>query len=552
VESAGPLGDNSDYVGIDTLTYTVPCISPSAVSWLSVDPDNGSTLPGASTPVTVTLDSTGLPVGVYTAHLCVNSDDPANPTVQVPVTLEVTVPSDPPIIDVSPMMIDTAVAEGSQTNQILTIGNSGEADLNWFIEEAEAASRTGGGACDSPSNVGWLVVNPDSGVTPANESSQTLITLDATALSAGTYTAYLCVNSDDPDTPLVTVPVTLEVFTPPDPAVITLDPESVTAAQLIDTQTTHTLTIGNTGETDLEWIFGTPTALYDNGPFITSYGDGPGGADVSLMQNVSLGFGTFGYHVGILAGGPSSRIAEDFTVTDPGGWYINQIRVYGYQVGTTTTSTLIGVNYRIWDGLPGVLGSAVIYGDTTTNRMSATDWTNVYRVAEDNLGGTTRPLMYADSEAGLHLPPGTYWLDWQLAGSGLQGPWQPPVTILGEATTGNARHLQPTGWNDMMDEDTDTQQGAPFQLWLETPAVSCDDPSAVSWLSLSLDNGLTPSGGSAEVVLTLDSTGLTAGLYTATLCILSNDPDAPLSILPVSLTVSQMRYLYLPLIVNSP
>ena len=71
------------------------CVAPSDVSWMSVAPTSGTTTGGTSTPVQVTLNSTGLAVGSYTANLCVTSNDPdAGPgngteLVQVPVTLDV-------------------------------------------------------------------------------------------------------------------------------------------------------------------------------------------------------------------------------------------------------------------------------------------------------------------------------------------------------------------------------------------------------------------------------------------------------------------------------
>ena len=46
--------------------------------------------PAATDTVDVTFDSTGLTLGgIYTGALCIESDDPDTPTVQVPLTLEV-------------------------------------------------------------------------------------------------------------------------------------------------------------------------------------------------------------------------------------------------------------------------------------------------------------------------------------------------------------------------------------------------------------------------------------------------------------------------------
>lgn len=67
-----------------------PCVTPDEVPWLSVDPGSAGTGAGRSSEVMFSLDSTGLAAGTYRAQLCVTSDDPSNPLVSLPVTMEVT------------------------------------------------------------------------------------------------------------------------------------------------------------------------------------------------------------------------------------------------------------------------------------------------------------------------------------------------------------------------------------------------------------------------------------------------------------------------------
>jgi len=70
------------------LTWTI-AVDPASTSWLTTAPTNGTTAVGLSTPISVLFDAAGLAIGDYTANLLIASNDPANPTVTVPVTLHV-------------------------------------------------------------------------------------------------------------------------------------------------------------------------------------------------------------------------------------------------------------------------------------------------------------------------------------------------------------------------------------------------------------------------------------------------------------------------------
>ena len=67
----------------------VACDAPEDIPWLSLSPASGSTGASGTDPVTVTFDSTGLAIGTYDAALCVNSNDPDEALVIVPVQLNV-------------------------------------------------------------------------------------------------------------------------------------------------------------------------------------------------------------------------------------------------------------------------------------------------------------------------------------------------------------------------------------------------------------------------------------------------------------------------------
>jgi hypothetical protein len=275
--------------------------------------------------------------------------------------------------------------------------------------------------------------------------------------------------------------------------------------------------------------------LHDNGPLVNCAGCGSGGADESRLQT-ALGMGTYGFGHQVSAG---NRIADDFEVTDPAGWWIDEITFFAYQTNSSTTSTFTGVNLQIWDGPPNA-GGSVVWGDTTTNVLTSSTWSNIYRVLDTASGTTTnRPIMANVVTVGTLLPQGTYWLDWQADGSLSSGPWAPPITINGQTTTGNA--LQ---WTTAWAAATDVgPQGFPFIVEGTGTPPACVSPSDIPWLSLSPNAGTTPPAGTTPVDVTFDSTGMAVDTYTANLCVTSNDPDAgpgngtDLVIVPVEMVV---------------
>ena len=74
----------------------------------------------------------------------------------------------------------------------------------------------------------------------------------------------------------------------------------------------------------------------------------------------------------------------------------------------------------------------------------------------------------------------------------------------------------------------------------------CDSPASVPWLSFTPASGTTAAGGSSNVTVGFDSSGMTAGTYNANLCVTSDDPDpgpgngTDLVVVPVELTVTAL------------
>ncbi len=202
---------------------------------------------------------------------------------------------------------------------------------------------------------------------------------------------------------------------------------------------------------------GPKAVLWDNGPFITSYGTGVGGADESILDidDTVNGFGCQWL--------ADIRLADDFEVPAGETWEINSITLFGYQTGGGPPSTLTGTYIEIFDGPPET--GASVWGDLFTNVMTTTAWTNVYRVTPALSGtGSDRPIManVCDFASPIVLTAGTYYICWQHDGTETSGPWNPPVTINGTLVTGDAMQYYDYLWDFIIDDGTGSLKGMPF------------------------------------------------------------------------------------------
>ena len=210
-----------------------------------------------------------------------------------------------------------------------------------------------------------------------------------------------------------------------------------------------------------------PNVLFDQATLVTSPGGGPGGTDLSTLQSTSLGMNTIG------AGHQQNLgnfVADDFDVPAGQTWSVTSMNFYAYQTGgTPSASTITGYYVQIWDGDPSLPASTIIAGDLTTNVLTSSAFSNIYRVTETTTTATNRPIYKSlvTFPSPISLTSGTYWVQWGATGSLASGPWLPPVTIVGQTVTGNAQQfLTPPGaWQPLNDTGTGTpQQGAPFQV----------------------------------------------------------------------------------------
>ncbi len=126
--------------------------------------------------------------------------------------------------------------------QTLTLRNTGTNPLLWTLQEGVPGAVPTAGACvvgDLP----WVSVSPASGTTPGSSSSDVAVVFDSAGLSAGVSLGSLCLSSNDPDSPWVTLPLTLTVDPAADLGLTKTAPVTVT----VGTPFTYTLTVTNVG-----------------------------------------------------------------------------------------------------------------------------------------------------------------------------------------------------------------------------------------------------------------------------------------------------------------
>ncbi|MBK8554191.1 MAG: T9SS type A sorting domain-containing protein [Ignavibacteria bacterium] len=199
--------------------------------------------------------------------------------------------------------------------------------------------------------------------------------------------------------------------------------------------------------------------LYSQDELVSNPGAGFGGANASAITTPGT---LFGYGNQQLA---SNRMADDFTIPAGSSWIIDSIIVFHYQTGSTTASTINNINLQIWDGATPGTGT-VVAGDSTTNALTASYFSGIYRVTATTLTNSQRPIMRSSINMnGVSLDNGTYWIDYCAGGTLASGPWNPPRTIAGQPLTGNAFQRLGTTFAWIAAVDGANAQGVPFIIY---------------------------------------------------------------------------------------
>jgi hypothetical protein len=530
------------------------CDDPTAVTWLDVDPDSGVTPPAGSTPVDVTVDSTGLSPGNYQAALCVETNDPSQPLVVVPV--ELTVMAAVPIADISPSSFEFEVVEGESDTQILNVGNVGVSDLVWIIETDQPSALAGSGPSVTRRGVVQVV-------------------------SAR--------GSESPRGPLSLVGLEPERVRPPAPPfgaawapAAALNPGRVRYAQVECPDDLNRFYVfggvdSGFSVTDNSQRYDAATNTWAPLAALPSPEEGPAGVCYQGKIYVAGGGGTTAFRIYDIAtndwssGAPLPRGMWGAAM---GAWDGKVFMVGGapdFAFSFTDEVDIYDIATNTWNaagqGTPMPTG-AVASGFVQLGRYvyvvggwgSASPGANVnmsmrYDMQTDTWS-TGPTFTSARSDFALAgNPTALYAIGGDADGGGAfdatnlverlelagwpGGSWQPHVNLPQALTAyrGGFATAAVVGGEVWSTGGFGGGVVVGTNQYLEAEGFVCADPTAVPWLDVTPDSGVTPPSGSVPVDVTVDASGLAAGDYEAHLCISTNDPAQPLVVVPIELTV---------------
>jgi hypothetical protein len=184
-----------------TLNWTANITGPNATLF-SMSPMSGGNLAATQCNSTqVAVNTTGLTEGTYHANITISEAAPGAPEgaegavegvgitpVTVPVTLNLGVPE----ISASPTPLTFTTNEGENPPaQTLEVCNTGTGTLDWSLTDDAA----------------WLSATPTSGSLGADDCEDVTVSVDASGLAAGDYSATITITGS----PTKTVPVNLHI-----------------------------------------------------------------------------------------------------------------------------------------------------------------------------------------------------------------------------------------------------------------------------------------------------------------------------------------------------
>ena len=509
-----------------TIAFNVPYLHDSMAlriqampQWITVSPSSGRVVASGAMPLRVDLNSEGLLGGTYHMKLGIQSNDPAQPVRDIPVSLTVL---GAPDIDLPDTAYDFgSVFENASPNAQIKVANPGTDTLH-----VNEVALVGDGYMVSPTTLS----------VPPHGFRYLTVSFHPTTL--GTYPGTLTLTSDDPDEASRWVTLTGEGVPPP---AFSVTP-SLLASQLVAGQLeSHMVQLRNSGGAPLTFNVAANLEIEH-----VIYHD-----DELQKGKEDPGPGVMGQ------GGPDAFGYTWRDSDDPFGPEFNWI-----DLGNTGTP-IANLTADDQNSGPIDLGFTFpFYGnDFTSVRVCTNGWLSFtssgtsFSNAALPTGGMQRPnnliapfwddLTFRGFARARYLADGTKFIVQytgvdKVAPSGANLTFQvilyPNGTIMFQYLTMNGVLNSATMGLQNANRDVGLTVAHNVNYIHDNMAIRIQTPA--SWLSASPASGTIPAGGEQTLNVIFNASDLLAGAYAGGLDITTNDPLAPLVHLPASLQVT--------------
>lgn len=459
--------------------------------WASVSPGAGTVAAGAEAVVEVTFDSADMTAGDYPATLCLESNDPHQPTTNVALALTVV---EIPVVDVADGAVLTHQPVGTVTGTSFAISNDGYGELAWTLDDEDAGP--------SPERIALL--------------------REGVLLAPNSSTGQRAVMAFDPDSGALIDPefIPYPAF---EPGTSLYTPVQVLAK------------LDGTGFLVADQVRSVITEYDLSGDYRGIFAPA-GGPDPAVMSNIrSMTWSPDGTLLVTVA----AQVNTDSVIElDADGNYLGQFIPAGLDGLDSPWDVLV----RDHDVLVSASDSDAIHsysldGTTANERfVDGIPWAeqmvelNNGNVLTVNWGGGTGSAVHEydgeGNEVGRYVADGSAYTGVHPLGNG-------NIIV---STGDGAFEIDRAG--TVLENEFDDGRVRYFTEVRMPEAQACSTPDEVPWLDVSTSSGSVPAGSADQVTVTLNSTGLEPGEYRTQLCVTSDDPDMPLVTIPVQLTVT--------------
>lgn len=164
-------------------------------AWIGFSSTSGTESPNGGSAISINFEVSAFAEGEYSATITLNSNDPDEAVINIPVTLTL---SADPILTFDPSSFEITQNANSMVMHSISIQNDGVGELSW--------------ALSAPIEIDWIYPGmPNNGTLPAGQSDQLFFNINTQGLSEGTYNSEVVINSNASNASFLLIPVTLIV-----------------------------------------------------------------------------------------------------------------------------------------------------------------------------------------------------------------------------------------------------------------------------------------------------------------------------------------------------